>query len=197
MKDNGIVYSSEKEVTLVEITPTKVFIRRDVEEIEPTEENDYFSGYSYREVTMTVSEYLKYVANGGDFKEFDYKLESVKRNRIEESKKKLEEFLEGNPLMSDCHGGKEAYYNVSLEKQALFLNRYTSFKALRDAGIEAQMMWNETGKESEVWTDSECVKFLEEMNAYVMPLVALQQSIEAQIKVCLTVEEVQSLEIRY
>ena len=67
----------------------------------------------------------------------------------------------------------------------------------QSAGIPDVMTWNAAGETCEVWTDSECIQFIVEMDAYVTPLVAKQQEIEIKIKEALTAEAVKAIEIPY
>lgn len=124
-------------------------------------------------------------------------LDTYKEMRIGETKSALAQYLEDNPLYSNCHNNTYAYYTCTQEKQSQFTSKYTGHIMLEQAGIQDTMTWNEQGKECEVWTNEECIKFIAELNAYVTSLVSKQQKLEVQIMACTTFEEVTAIDISY
>lgn len=124
-------------------------------------------------------------------------LEEVKTGRIMESKMLLAEYLEKNPLVSTCHGGKEGVYSVTEEKQTLMMSQYMTYMIEKQIAGSATLTWNETGKSCEVWAEEEFLQLIMEVKAYVYPLVSMQQTFEEQINACATVEEVSSIIIDY
>ena len=126
------------------------------------------------------------------------KLEANKTAKITESNTILEDYLERHPLVSDCHGGIEATYNVTYKKQTLMANNYMTYTLEKEAGVEnPTLTWNATGEECEPWTEEEYVTLVLQIKNYVKPLVALQQSYEKQIKNCETQEELDAIAIVY
>jgi len=102
--------------------------------------------------------------------------EQSKTAKIAESKRKLAEYLEENPLQSDCHGGKVGTYSVTKEKQTLMANQYSSYMIEKQVLGSAKLTWNETGKSCEEWTEEEFVALILAVKAYVYPHVSRQQA---------------------
>ena len=146
-----------------------------------------------------------------DFEPYKYKLENgsfllnpdyvppsadisaEKLAKIEESKTKLAEWLEDNPLLySD---GK--YYSVTEEKQSLLNSNIASYERAKALGIDYPLKWNSTGEECTEWTYESLVTLSLTIAAYVAPKVSKQQSIEIAIKSCETVEELDKVVISY
>lgn len=124
--------------------------------------------------------------------------EARKVSKINESKALLANYLEAHPLVSDCHGGIEAIYTVTTEKQTLMASNYLTYTIAKQSGIENPVLtWNAAGCECEVWTEEEYVSLVLQVAEYVKPLVALQQSFEVQIGACETQEELDGIEIVY
>ena len=124
-------------------------------------------------------------------------LPGLKSAKIAESKTALADYLALHPLKSSCHGGKEAYYTVTEEKQNQLANAFSAHILFTQQGIDDTMTWNDTGNVCEVWTDAECMQLLKEIKDYVTPLVAKQQHLEIAINACQTPEEVAAIEIDY
>ena len=124
--------------------------------------------------------------------------EANKASKINESKMLLADYLERHPLVSDCHGGVEATYTVTSEKQALMANNYLTYTIAKQSGMENPVLtWNAAGCECEPWTEEEYVTLVLQTAEYVKPLVALQQSYEVQINACETQEELDEIVIVY
>ena len=124
--------------------------------------------------------------------------EANKASKINESKMLLADYLERHPLVSACHGGVEATYTVTTEKQTLMASNYLTYTIAKESGIENPVLtWNAAGEECEVWTEEEYVTLVLQTAEYVKPLVALQQSYEVQINACETQEELDGIEIVY
>lgn len=124
-------------------------------------------------------------------------LEDNKIQKINESKYLLATYLETHPLISNCHGGVEAQYSVTSEKQSLMASNYLTYTIAKQAGLDAELTWNATGQECEVWTEEEFVTLVLQIGEYVKPLVSLQQSYEVQIRNCKTQEELDAIVISY
>lgn len=124
-------------------------------------------------------------------------LEWAKEQKIALSKKMLATYLETNPIVSTAHGGVKGTYSVTEEKQQLMALNYNTYQIKKAAGLDAELTWNETGQECEVWTEVEYVHLIIEIEAYVKPLVSKQQSFEKQIQEAATLQEVDAIEISY
>lgn len=121
----------------------------------------------------------------------------AKKKKIELSKTQLAEYLEQHPITSTAHGGIPGVYSVTEEKQQLMALNYTTYQIKKAAGLEATLTWNETGKECEVWEESEFVQLILEIEAYVKPRISAQQAYEQQISAATTLKEVDEVEIIY
>ena len=120
-------------------------------------------------------------------------LDEEKTAKIVESKVKLAEWLQKNPMLySD---GK--YYAVTEEKQGLLNNNLTSFERAEQAGIEYPLKWNATGEECIEWEYADLVQLSLAVAAYVAPQVARQQAVEIEIKACETSEQLAEVVIYY
>lgn len=124
-------------------------------------------------------------------------LDEYRAYKIQISKEDLNTFLENNCLISDCKDGIYAPYTATLEKQNLFSSQYAAHLANKMAGIEDVMTWNEHGKSCVVWSDEACMAFMNDMKAYVKPLVSAQQSYEEGINKLTTKAEVEAYNIDY
>lgn len=120
-----------------------------------------------------------------------------KTEKIAESKSKLLSFLEEHPINSSAHNGKIGSYSVTLEKQSLMLNKYITYQTEYTIDTNAKLMWNETGKEQEEWTQEEFLQLICEIKQYIDPLVAYQQHIETLINKCQTEDQLDDIIIDY
>lgn len=121
----------------------------------------------------------------------------AQKKKIELSKTMLAEFLQQHPIVSASHNGEEGTYSVTEDKQQLMALNYTTYQIKKNAGLEAVLTWNETGKECEVWTEEEFIQLILEIEAYVKPLVSAQQSMEMKIQEAKTIQEVDAVEISF
>lgn len=125
-------------------------------------------------------------------------LKNNKMIKIEESKRLLEFYLKENPLLSSCHNNTEAYYTVTSEKQSLMTSNYLAYSLVKETGIKTPVLtWNASGCECEIWTEEEFKQLIVEVNDYIKPFVAKQQSLEIEIKNCNSQGELDSIEISY
>lgn len=124
-------------------------------------------------------------------------LEKNKTEKINESKELLAAYLEFHPLISTCHGGTEAEYNVTSEKQSLMTSNYLTYTIKKGLGLNPVLKWNSTGSECEVWSEDEFVQLILETKEYVEPFVSKQQSYEVQIRECTSQTELDSIQILY
>lgn len=124
-------------------------------------------------------------------------LAEAKKDRVEESKKMLENFFTNHPLISSCHNNTPAYYTVTLDKQQQMANQYMTYQMEKALNPDAVITWNESGEECEPWTEEEFIQLVLEAKAYVYPAVSYQQSTEKAIINCQTLEELENVVIDY
>lgn len=133
--------------------------------------------------------YKKWLENRG--KQID--ICSVKEQMIQQSKELLAIWLINNPLVSSVHGGVEATYTVTEEKQSL-LTQNLLIAQLKQSSTTT---WNCQGGVCEEWTVQELSQLALEIESYVKPRIKKQQTYEVQINLCTTIEEVEAVEIEY
>lgn len=124
-------------------------------------------------------------------------LEQTKEERIRQSKKELADYLASHPLVTTVHNDRSGTYSVTAEKQALMMNRYTTFQAEKMLSPNAKLVWNETGEPCEEWTEEEFLRLISEVKKYVLPLVTHQQNIEKAINSCVLDDELDAIVIDY
>lgn len=123
----------------------------------------------------------------------DNSLQLKKESLIAESKLKLAEWLNANPMLySDGN-----LYSVTEEKQTLLNSNLTSYERAESAGIAYPLKWNSTGAECTEWTYEALVGLSLAIAAYVAPKVAAQQAVELEIKACETMEQLEKVVIDY
>lgn len=125
-------------------------------------------------------------------------LNKIKELKIEESKKRLSDYLDNATIVSSCHAGKKGKYSVKNEKQQNLVAMILTATICAQTGTDYQLSWNETGKPcSYDWTLEELQQLLIEIKAFINPLVMKQQTIEEQIINAKTEDEIKSIEISY
>lgn len=126
--------------------------------------------------------------------EYNLKMLGVfKISKIADSKNKLAEWLSSNPIQFT--DGK--LYSVTEEKQSLLNGNLASYERATKAGIDYPLKWNSTGDECTEWSYEDLLTLSLSIAAYVAPRVSAQQALEIQIKNCTTMEELDSIEIKY
>ncbi len=123
----------------------------------------------------------------------DYSFGELKAEKIAESKLRLSEWLENNPML--YADGK--HYSVTAEKQSLLNGNLASYERAKNIGISYPLKWNSTGDECTEWEYSELLKLSLTIAAYVAPKVSMQQSVELEIRACATLDELESIVISY
>jgi predicted nucleic acid-binding Zn-ribbon protein len=125
-------------------------------------------------------------------------LEAAKQFRITESQTALEEYLAAHPITSTCHGGVEASYSITKEKQTYLQSMISVASLAAQSGVPYQPSWNATGEVcSYDWTLEELTQLAMEIEAVVRPLVSYQQTLENQIKAVTSMEELSAITIDY
>lgn len=122
-------------------------------------------------------------------------IEGAKAYKIAESKEKLAEWLENNPMLYT--DGK--YYSVTAEKQSLLNGNLSSYERAQGSSpsVKYPLRWNATGEECTEWEYEDLVGLSLAIAAYVAPKVAEQQAIEIAINACSTIEELNGVVISY
>lgn len=120
-------------------------------------------------------------------------INQYKSKRIQESKSELGQWLIYNPMQFT--DGK--FYSVTEEKQSLLNGNLASYERATKAGIDYPLKWNSTGEECVEWSYEDLITLSLSIAAYVAPRVSAQQALEIQIKNCTTMEELESIEIKY
>ena len=120
-------------------------------------------------------------------------IEGAKAYKITESKGKLAEWLEDNPMLYT--DGK--YYSVTAEKQSLLNGNLASYERAKAINVEYPLKWNSTGSECTPWDYTDLLALSLTIAGYVAPKVSKQQAIELQIKACTTVDELNEIVINY
>lgn len=129
--------------------------------------------------------------------QLDQSIETVRANKISESKSLLKQYYINNPLFSTVHKTAGAYYSVTSDKQNYLLSMIALCDQSEELGIEFTPMWNATGEPSEPWTKGELKQLALQIAAFVYPAVSKQQDFEKTIQELDTVEAIQTLEIDY
>ena len=156
-----------------------------------TDENDVY-------VEPEIPEYVESKPYVPTEEELQSIFERNKVGKVNQSKILLATYLEEHPLVSDCHGGVEATYTVTSEKQSLMASNYLTYTIAKESGvINPKLTWNAAGCECEEWTEEEYVILVLQISEYVKPLVSLQQSYEVAINSCTNQEELDAIEISY
>lgn len=124
-------------------------------------------------------------------------LATLKKNQIALSKKNLANYLAENPLLSKCKYEEGRYYNVTAEKQQQLTSKVLMATMYAQAGMPYNLTWNDTGDICESWELSQLQQLSMEIDAYVTPLVSLQQTMEVTINECVTQEEVLAVNVEY
>lgn len=162
---------------------------------------EFISGLIKVSDDATVLVGMRYNANDGTFaypqivldKPVNVDLDSTKAAKIIESKAKLAEWLEANPMQYT----DDKYYSVTEEKQALLNSNLASYERAKAAGIDYPLKWNATGEECVAWEYADLVALSLTIAGYVAPKVAAQQAVEIEINACTTAEELAEVIIDY
>ena len=182
-----------------------IFICLNEEEIDEKEpyqdeigyETVHYYVYDYEEVIVNKPEIDidDVLANPENY--INYKLLKYKKEKISKSKEILADYLLKHPIKSSCHKNKEALYSITEEKQSLMVRALLMYQSKIDAGIDAELRWNSTGNECEVWSIDEFKQLMLEIDAVVNPLVSTQQKYEKDIMNCTSKDEVDSIILVY
>ena len=128
-----------------------------------------------------------------DDESINTQLEGTKREKITVSKTELAGYLASHPLQ--WTDGK--YYSVTSEKQALLTSNLSLYQLAVSSGQNFPLKWNTTGDECTVWKYENLAALALAIGTYVQPFVSHQQELELAIKACITMEELDAIEIDY
>lgn len=124
-------------------------------------------------------------------------LTELQENQIKLSKLNLSAYLETHPLFSNVKYKEGRYYTVTSEKQQQLTSKMMLNELYTSQGIPYELTWNDTGNICEPWTAVELATLSMQIDAYVTPLIKMQQTIEVQIKNAKTQEEVLQIDVTY
>lgn len=163
-------------------------------------QNDEVPGWLSDYTQYTKAEWQDLITQ--DLKEktitqLDQSLETVKANKITESKVLLEQYYKDNPLFSTVHKAVGEYYAVTSDKQSYLSLMIALCEQSEELGQQFTPTWNATGESCEPWTKTELKQLALQIASFVYPAVSKQQSYEKIINSMTTVKEVQELEIIY
>lgn len=126
-----------------------------------------------------VKQGMVYDAESGTFSMPEVKpiitnIDDAKVLKVAESKEKLAEWLENNPMLYT--DGK--YYSVTAEKQSLLNGNLASYERAKAINVEYPLKWNSTGSECTPWDYTDLLTLSLTIAGYVAPKVSKQQAIE-------------------
>lgn len=171
--------------------------------IQPAEEKNGIpevKGYRADYIMYDKEEWQELITQGlkeDKLNQLDQSIETVRANKITETKVKLEQYYREHPLFSKVHKETGEYYSVTSDKQSYLTMMITLCDQAEQLGVEFQPTWNATGEACEPWTVAELKQLALQIAAAVYPAVSKQQKLEKTIKELSTVEEIQALEISY
>lgn len=126
------------------------------------------------------------------------KLAELKQQKIQQSKRNLDKYLETTTIVSGCHGGIEKKYSITSEKQQNLASMVLTAILAEQSGQAYQPSWNATGEPCTYdWTLTELQQLAMEMEAFVRPLISKQQMMEVSINEASSVEEVEMIDITF
>ena len=124
-------------------------------------------------------------------------LEEIKNDMILQTKLNLAQYLEDNPLFSKSKYSDGRYYKVTAEKQQQLTSKILMYEGYQKLGIPYNLTWNDCGEVCETWYFEELFQLSMEIDAYVTPLVKIQQTMEVEIQNTETIEDVLKINIDY
>lgn len=124
-------------------------------------------------------------------------LDEYKNYRINQSKEALEQYISDHPLKSSVHGGVEATYTITSEKQSWMAQQLLTYQLEKATNPNAILTWNERGEVCEEWTEEEFLQLLLEVKYFIYPLRAYQQTIEKQIMKSMDKAEIAAIVFDY
>lgn len=124
-------------------------------------------------------------------------LQTLKNNQIKLSKNNLAKYLEEHPLISTVKYEEGRYYNVTAEKQQQLTSKILMAIMYAQMNVPYNLTWNDTGDICESWELAQLQQLSMQVDAYVTPIVSLQQTMEVKIKECNTQDEVLNISVEF
>lgn len=133
-------------------------------------------------------------------------LNSLREEKIAQTRDNLANFLACNPLNSAVKDGIQRKYTVTKEKQAnlsALISYYGNVLLQYIAKGESvptdlpKLYWNCAGQLQEEWTYEQLMQLKREIDEYVRPYVSMQQHLEVVIYGLPTQQEIKNLNIDY
>ena len=177
--ENGRIFSSYITDDETNVPSGIPFLTKDISE-EITEGDDNYRPLLKVDVSKEPHE-LVYGLTPEEAKREAFTLEEYKSLKIAESKQKLADYLEQNPITSTAHNGVPGVYAVTEEKQNLMTSNYLTYQIESQINPDAILTWNETGKSCEEWKSEEFLQLVIEIKNFVKPRIAIQQAYEESV----------------
>lgn len=124
-------------------------------------------------------------------------IDEMKTVMIQLTKLNLATFLENNPLFSKAKYEEGRYYKVTSEKQQQLTSKILMYEGYSKIGMDYELTWNDVGEICEKWEYRELFQLSMEIDAYVTPLVKLQQTKEVQIRKAQSVDELLKIDLDF
>ena len=130
----------------------------------------------------------------GDVNEDELGLEDLKAYRVAKSKLNLADYLEVTKITSTAHQGVAAEYSITQEKQSQLM----AVIMMCTLNPEYKPSWNAAGAVCTYdWTVDELQLLAADIEEFVRPLVSMQQTMEVEIMLAATIEEVKAISIEF
>lgn len=120
-------------------------------------------------------------------------LDSLKEQKITQSKTDLQTYLANHPLQ--WTDGK--YYTITAEKQQQLTSKLLSATFAQQTGTPYDLKWNDTEQVCEPWTLENLTALAFAIDARVTALVTYQQEKERLIRDAETLETLESIVVNY
>lgn len=120
-------------------------------------------------------------------------LESIKAERIAQSKADLETYLLEHPLQ--WTDGE--YYAITAEKQNQLTSKIMAATMAQTMSTDYTLTWNSTGEVCKEWTLQDLSALAFAIDARVTSLVTYQQEKEVEIRNAETLEELDAIVVNY
>lgn len=176
-----------------------VYVLLSQEEIKFQDGEDEVEGYISSYIQYTHLEFQDLIIRElreQTISQLDQSLETVRINKIEESKQLLEQYYQQHPLFSTVHDSNGKFYSITSDKQNSLMNMIMLIDQSKILNVSFQPIWNATGEPCEPWTETELRTLALEIAKFIQPAINKQQEYEKQIQ-SLEVEEIQAIVIDY
>ena len=120
-------------------------------------------------------------------------LESIKAERIAQSKTDLETYLLEHPLQ--WTDGE--YYAITAEKQNQLTSKIMAATMAQTMSTDYTLTWNSTGEVCKEWTLPDLYALAFAIDARVTALVTYQQTKEVEMRNAETIEELEAITVNY